>query len=183
MHDIRFIRENRDAFVEGLRHRGLEAPEALADRLIALDDARREAISLSQKMQEEKNRISKEIGQAKAQGDEALFKELMARRENLDRDIGRAGAEVADKRAQELREPLAEIPNLPKPPPEVPVGKDEHDNLPKSHFAGTQPKRESGKEHFELGEAMGLMDFEAAAKLSGSRFVVLRGELARLERA
>jgi seryl-tRNA synthetase len=180
MHDIRFIRENRDAFVAGLKHRGFAEAEAVAERLIALDDARKEAVGLAQSMQERKNRVAKEIGQAKARGDEARFKELLAERESLDRDMTRAGVEIADKRAQELKDALAEIPNLPNP--EVPVGADEHGNIERSRF-GNPRNFAAPKEHFELGEAMRLMDFETAAKLSGSRFVVLKGQLARLERA
>src|SRR4051794_37967819 len=180
MHDIRFIRENREAFVEGLRHRGLEAPDAVAERLIALDEERRGAIAALQAAQERRNALSKEIGQAKAKKDEARAEGLMAEVAALKDNVPQL--EAAERAASAaLEKELAEIPNLPNP--DVPVGKDEHENVPKSHFAGTRPKRESGKEHFELGEAMGLMDFEAAAKLSGSRFVVLRGQLARLERA
>src|SRR3954452_4562512 len=181
MHDIRFIRENREAFVEGLRRRGLEAPEALADRLIALDEERRGAIAALQAAQERRNALSKEIGQAKAKKDEARAQGLMAEVAALKDNVPQL--EAAEREASAaLEKELAEIPNLPKPPPEVPVGKDEHDNVERHRF-GNPRIFPAPKQHFELGEAMGLMDFEAAAKLSGSRFVVLRGELARLERA
>jgi seryl-tRNA synthetase len=177
MHDIRFIRDNPDAFDEGLGKRGL-AP--LSPELIALDEARRSAVAALQGLQERRNALSKEIGQAKARKEESKAQELMA-------EVGRLKEAVPQLEAAEreanaaLEKRLAEIPNLPKA--DVPVGKDEHDNVEKSRFGGSRPRREEGREHFEIGEAMGLMDFEAAAKLSGSRFVVLKGQIARLERA
>ena len=176
MHDIRAIRENPDAFDEGLRKRGLEP---LAHALLALDDRRRGAIGALQAAQERRNALSKEIGEAMRAKDgaraEALKAEVAALKD------GTPTLEVDEREASAaLDNALAEIPNLPNP--EVPVGRDEHDNVEKSRF-GNPRNLASAKQHFEIGEAMGLMDFEAAAKLSGSRFVVLRGQLARLERA
>src|SRR3954454_6790201 len=178
MHDIRFIRENPEAFDRGLASRGLEP---MAQALIALDEERRTAIPALQAAQERRNALSKEIGHAKAKKDEARARGLMAEVGELKDNVPQL--EAAERAASAaLEKELAEIPNLPKPPPEVPVGKDEHDNV-EHHRFGNPRNFPAPKQHFELGEAMGLMDFEAAAKLSGSRFVVLRGELARLERA
>ena len=179
MHDIRFIRENRDAFVQGLKHRGFEDAEAVADRLIALDEERRRAIAAAQEAQQRRNSLSKEIGQAKAKKDEARAQALMAEVAGLKESAPQL--EAAEREASAaLEKALAEIPNTPNP--EVPVGRDEHDNVEKSRF-GNPRNFPSPKQHFELGEALGQMDFETAAKLSGSRFVVLKGQLARLERA
>jgi seryl-tRNA synthetase len=176
MHDIRFIRDNPGLFDEGLRKRGL-AP--LSAELIALDERRRSAIAALQAAQERRNALSKEIGQAKAKKDEARAQELMAEVARL--KDGAPALEQAERGANAtLEKALAEIPNMPNP--DVPVGKDEHDNVERHRF-GTPRDLATPKEHFEIGEAMGFMDFETAAKLSGSRFVVLRGQLARLERA
>lgn len=183
MHDIRLIRENPDAFDDGLRRRGLEP---LSAELIRLDDARRAAISEAQATQERRNALSQEIGQAKKAKDEARASSLM---EEVAR-LKAAGPELeakekAAKDALDTR--LAEIPNTPLA--DVPVGADETGNVQREEhrFEGGRLLG-SGKQHFEIAEAwkVGIgpaMDFEAAAKLSGSRFVVLRGQLARLERA
>lgn len=179
MHDIRFIRDNPETFDEGLRKRGLAL---LAHELIALDDRRRSAIAALQGAQERRNALSKEIGQAKAKKDEARAQVLMGEVAALKESVPQLEAAERDANAA-LDKALAEIPNLPNP--DVPEGKDEHDNVERAdrRFEGSRGRRDGGAQHFELGEAMGLMDFEAAAKLSGSRFVVLRGQLARLERA
>jgi seryl-tRNA synthetase len=176
MHDIRAIRENPDAFNEGLRKRGLEP---LARDLLALDDRRRAAIGALQAAQERRNALSKEIGEAMRAKDSAKAEALKAEVAALKDGTPALEAEEREASAA-LDKALAEIPNLPNP--EVPVGRDEHDNVEKSRF-GNPRSFTRAKQHFEIGEAMGLMDFEAAAKLSGSRFVVLRGQLARLERA
>src|SRR5829696_3022447 len=179
MHDIRAIREYPDAFDEGLRKRGLEPMSAT---LLALDDRRRAAIAAAQAAQERRNALSKEIGQAKAKKDEARAQALMAEVAGLKEAA--PGLEAAEREAaQALNDALANIPNTPNP--DVPVGKDEHDNVERDdhRFEGSRGPRTAGRQHFEIGEAMRLMDFETAAKLSGSRFVVLKGQLARLERA
>ncbi|MGU3545861.1 serine--tRNA ligase [Methylobacterium sp. A52T] len=177
MHDIRAIRENPDAFDRDLRRRGL-AP--LSAELIALDEARKSSVSAAQANQERRNALAKEIGGAKKAKDEERAAALMAEVAAL------KGAEPELKAAQDaadktLADRLAAIPNRPKP--DVPEGADEHGNVLYRSHAATRERLTEGKEHFELGEAAGLMDFEAAAKLSGSRFVVLKGQLARLERA
>jgi seryl-tRNA synthetase len=239
MHDIRFIRENPEAFDRGLERRGL-APQA--QRLISIDERRRAIIRVNEGAQARRNVASKEIGQAKARKDEETAQKLMAEVAELKASI--STTDVEQKAVEkELNDALAEIPNLPLN--EVPDGKDEHDNVLHHRFGakrefvlvregqpltaasrelivheaqsnkanesavarkhGVDPDtltrwlRESKdkvqkphlqsedtfapKQHFELGEALAQMDFESAAKLSGARFVVLKGGLARLERA
>jgi seryl-tRNA synthetase len=176
MHDIRSIRENPAAFDQGLRNRGMEP---LSAYLITLDDQRKSAISALQAATERRNAMSKEIGQAKAKKDEARASELMAEVARIKETMPEL--EEAERVAEKaLFEALAAIPNIPKP--DVPVGADEHGNVER-HRVGTPQMSNSAKQHFEIGEALGLMDFETAAKLSGSRFVVLKAGLARLERA
>lgn len=184
MHDIRLIRDAPDAFDAGLTRRGLDP---LSGRLIALDEARRAAVSALQATQERRNSLSREVGAAKKVRDEARAAELMAEVARL--KDGTPALEAAEREAgADLEKALAEIPNLPGP--EVPEGADEHGNVERAdhYFAGRRTHLNSGKPHYELGEAWRVgngtaMDFEAAARLSGSRFVVLRGQLARLERA
>ncbi len=189
MFDIRWIRANPEQFDAALSRRKGQQPKA-AD-LLAIDDRRRAIIQSLNEAQEKRNAASKLIGQAKAQKDEARAQELMVEVATLKEAI-QAGE--AEERAieVELRERLAAIPNLPAD--EVPTGEDEHDNVPYYGPNGSpelaakrrppKPSLSSApQEHYQLGEAMGLMDFETAAKLSGSRFVVLKGQLARLERA
>jgi len=176
MHDIRTIRDNPEAFDQGLRNRGLEAA---AERLIALDDRRKAAISALQAALERRNALSKEIGRAKAAKDETRTQELMAEVARLKENIPEL--EQAEREAgAQLEDQLARIPNLAKA--DVPVGADEQGNVERHRF-GNPRNLAATKQHFEIGEALGLMDFASAAKLSGSRFVVLRGQLARLERA
>jgi seryl-tRNA synthetase len=177
MYDIKWIRDNPDIFDKGRRRRGLDP---LAERLLALDDARRAAIGKSQAAQERRNAASKEIGQALAAKDAARAEALKAEVAELKTRLAGFEAEERDASAA-LDKALSEIPNLPLD--DVPYGKDENDN-PEHHAFGEKPKFAfRPKEHFELGEALGLMDFETAAKLSGARFVVNKGSLARLERA
>jgi seryl-tRNA synthetase len=176
MHDIRAIRDNPAGFDRGLRNRGLEP---LSERLIALDDRRKSAVSALQNALERRNAMSKEIGQAKARKDEARAQELMAEVTRLKESIPRLEQEEREA-GLELDTLLAAVPNTPKD--EVPVGADETGNVERHRF-GTPRTLNSTRQHFEIGEDLGLMDFEAAARLSGSRFVVLKGGLARLERA
>jgi seryl-tRNA synthetase len=176
MHDIRFVRENAAAFDRALINRGLE-PQA--ERLIALDDRRKSAVSALQQALERRNARSKEIGQAKAAKDEARAQALMAEVAALKETVPRLEREERET-GEALEKALAVIPNLPKS--EVPVGSDESGNVER-HRAGQPAALSAARQHFEIGEALGQMDFEAAAKLSGSRFVVLKGPLARLERA
>ena len=177
MHDIRFIRDNPDAFDRGLARRGLE-PQA--QRLIALDEKRRTAIQAAEATQARRNAASKEIGEAKKAKDEQKAKALLDEVAALKVSI--PALEAEERRATEdLNSALAEIPNLPLD--EVPDGKDANDNVEHHHFGAKRHYAFAPKQHFDLGEALGQMDFETAAKLSGARFVVLKQGLARLERA
>ena len=179
MHDIRAIRENPQAFDEGLRRRGL-SPRA--ESLIALDEKRRAAILALQTAQERRNAASKQIGLAMARKDTVAAEDYRAEVAGLKATMPEL--EAAEREATAALElELAAIPNLPLD--DTPDGKDENDNVELRRL-GASPSFPDGftpKEHFEIGEALGLMDFDAAAKLSGARFVVLRGALARLERA
>jgi seryl-tRNA synthetase len=177
MHDIRFIRENPEAFDRGLTRRGL-APQAAG--LIALDEKRRIAIQAAEAAQARRNAASKEIGEAKKAKDEERAKGLLAEVAALKESI--PALEGAEKKAtEELNAALAGIPNLPLD--EVPDGKDSEDNVEHHRFGAKRDYAFAPKQHFELGEALAQMDFETAAKLSGARFVVLKKGLARLERA
>jgi seryl-tRNA synthetase len=177
MHDIRFIRENPEAFDRALKRRGLE-PQAA--RLIVLDEKRREKILALETAQARRNAASKEIGEAKKKKDEAKAQALMAEVAGLKESIPALETEEKE-RSRELNDALAEIPNLPAD--DVPDGKDANDNVERHHFGAKRDYAFAPKQHFELGEALGQMDFETAAKLSGARFVVLKKGLARLERA
>ncbi|HEY6028558.1 MAG TPA: serine--tRNA ligase [Pseudolabrys sp.] len=185
MYDIKWIRENLPVFEGGLIRRGMpDGPRKdLLDRILKLDEDRRRAITASEQAQARRNAASKEIGEAKKAKDEARANALMA-------EVGELKTRLADLEAaakkfdDELNGPgglLATMPNTPLD--DVPTGKDEHDNV-EHHTSGT--KRDYAfkpKQHFELGESLGQMDFELAAKLSGARFVVLQKGLARMERA
>jgi seryl-tRNA synthetase len=177
MHDIRFIRENQAAFDAGLKSRGLEP---LGAELIALDDARKRAISTLETSLQRRNAASKEVGQAMAKKDTARADELKAEVTALKETIAEAEATQA-KTQRELDEKLAVIPNIPLA--SVPVGVDEHGNVQVRTFGTPRTFDFTPKHHFELGEALGMMDFDAAARMSGARFVVLKSKLARLERA
>jgi seryl-tRNA synthetase len=179
MHDIRAILENPEAFDEGLRRRGL-SPRA--ESLIVLDERRRAAILALQNAQERRNAISKQVGVAMARKDIVAAEDYRAEVAGLKATMPELeGAEREAGATLDLE--LAAIPNLPLD--DTPDGKDENDNIEiRQH--GSLPTFQDGfksKEHFEIGEALGLMDFDAASKMSGARFVVLKGALARLERA
>ncbi|CAB1113593.1 unnamed protein product [Ectocarpus sp. CCAP 1310/34] len=177
MLDIRLIRDNPAALDDALKKRGAEP--ASSD-ILKLDDARREHLTKLQDAQSARNTASKAIGKAKASGDEAEAARLIE-------EVAKHKAFIQDGEEEErrltdaLETALASLPNIPLD--DVPVGSDEDANV-ELRKAGTKtiPDFEA-KEHFELGEAMGLMDFETAAKLSGSRFCVMKGALAKLERA
>jgi seryl-tRNA synthetase len=177
MHDIRFIRDNPDVFDGALKRRGLE-PQA--QRLIALDEQRRAKILALETAQARRNAASKEIGEAKKNKDEEKAKALLAEVAALKETIPALEAEEREA-SQKLDSALAEIPNLPLD--EVPDGKDESDNVERHRFGAKRDYAFKPKQHFDLGDALGQMDFEIAAKLSGARFVVLKKGLARLERA
>ena len=176
MHDIKIIRDNPNGFDLGLAKRGLP-PQALA--LIALDEARRNIIARLQAQQERRNAASKEIGLAMGKGDKAKAEALKAEVTRI--KDGMPVEEEALKQAEaSLHITLAAIPNLPAE--DVPEGPDETANV-EIRRHGKPRGLNAARQHFEIGETMGLMDFETATKISGSRFVVLKGALAQLERA
>ncbi len=182
MHDIKAIRDNPGAFDAALKRRGLAGE---AQKLIALDEKRRTAIQGAEQMLARRNAASKEIGEAKKNKDTPRADALMAEVGELKTKLPELEA-AAKQFEDELKKALAEIPNLPLPEPEVPTGKDEHGNVEYKKDDKRPAKRTYSfkpKEHVELGEALKFMDFEAAAKMSGARFVVLKKGLARLERA
>ncbi len=175
MLDIKWIRENPDALDRALENRGLEPA---AERLIELDRRLRRAQTAHQELLARRNEASKAIGIAKAKGEDAAAEIA---------EMGRLKAEIQDAEeaeraaAAELRALLETLPNPPED--DVPVGPDERANVEIRRWGEPPAFDFEPREHFEIGEALGLMDFETAARLSGSRFVVLTGALARLERA
>jgi seryl-tRNA synthetase len=183
MHDIRAIRDNPEDFDEGLRRRGFLPTEGrLAESLVALDERRRAAILALQTAQERRNAVSKQIGVAMGRKDIVAADDYRAEVAGLKATMPEL--EAAEREAgAALDLELAAIPNLPLA--DTPDGKDENDNVELRQYGSlpTFPDGFKPKEHFEIGEALGLMDFDAAAKMSGARFVVLKGALARLERA
>ncbi|AVH41782.1 serine--tRNA ligase [Agrobacterium tumefaciens] len=177
MHDIKWIRENPEAFDAALARRGAEPA---ASGLIALDEKRRSVIQSLQDMQSRRNAASKEIGAAMAQKNMELAEKLKAEVADLKDNMPRAEEEDRQVTA-ELNDALSRLPNMPFD--DVPDGNDEHDNVV-TRVVGQKPGwNHEAREHFDIGEALGYMDFERAAKLSGARFTVLTSQLARLERA
>jgi seryl-tRNA synthetase len=177
MHDIKWIRDNPDAFDRGLARRGLPGE---AKGLIEIDERRRAAIQKAEAALGRRNAASREIGAAKKSNEEAAAQALMAEVARLKAEIPALEAEEK-KLSKELDDALAQIPNLPLP--EVPDGKDPSGNVEHHRFGAKRNYGFAPQQHFDLGEALGQMDFETAAKLSGARFVVLKRGLARLERA
>jgi seryl-tRNA synthetase len=177
MHDIKSIRDNPQAFDAGLKRRGLEPMSA---SLLAIDEKRRAAILASEQAQARRNSASKEIGDAKKAKDDARAALVMAEVAELKTTMPQleAAAKAAD---EELAKELAAIPNLPLD--DVPEGVDEHGNVQRHVFGKIRNYAFNPKPHDDLGGALGFMDFEMAAKLSGARFVVLKKGLARLDRA
>jgi seryl-tRNA synthetase len=185
MYDIKWIRENVPAFDKGLSRRGMPNAEreALIANILGLDEARRGAILKFEQAQARRNAISKEIGEAKKAKDEARANKVMAEVTELKAVIPQLEAD-AKKFEEQLSGPggiLATVPNLPAD--DVPDGTDEHGNVEHHQSGAKRSYAFKPKQHFELGEALGQMDFELAAKLSGARFVVLQKGLARMERA
>jgi len=175
MFDIKWIRENPNEFDAGLAKRGLSA---LSQSLIDLDAKRRGAQAAAQDIQTERNALSKKIGQAKANGEDAsdiIAQVSQSKTQQAEAELALAGLE------KELTVALSTIPNLPFD--DVPVGETEDDNVEIRRVGEPRSFDFEPKEHFDLGEALGFMDFETASKLAGARFVVLSGPLARLERA
>ena len=176
MHDIKAIRENPDRFERAWAAKGLSGKAAAA---VALDASLRAALTASETAQARRNDLSKQIGQAKAARDEARAADLLAQVETLKGE----GAQAADDQARlsaELRDLLAALPNIPDD--SVPVGEDETGNVEVRRW-GTPRQIANPRDHVDIGEGLGGMDFEAAARMSGARFVVLKGQIARLERA
>lgn len=178
MHDIKAIRENPAAFDAALTRRS--GTEAVSSSILALDEQRRTHIQLAEESQAEQNKAAKEVGAAKARGDDAEFERLRAL-------VGEKKAEVAAKQAeakaldQQLTDMLLSIPNLPHD--DVPEGANEDDNV-EIHRWGTPREMDfAALEHYQLPGVLPGMDFETAAKLSGARFVVLSGAVARIHRA
>ena len=177
MFDIKMIRENPDAFDQALAKRGL-APQAAA--LIALDEKRRAHVGKLQDAQARRNTASKEIGKAMGSGDKELAEKLKVEVSDL-KEFVQTGEATERELNEALTKALEVIPNLPLD--DVPVGADEHANV-QYKIVGEKPALSfTPKEHYEIGEKLGGMDFDRAAKLSGSRFVVLQKQVARLERA
>jgi len=175
--DIKWIRDNAAQFDGGLERRGLEP---LAARLMVIDERRRVVLTALQEAQNRRNVASKDIGKAKAAKDEATTSKLMAEVAALKETIAK-GEEDERTINAELERALAVIPNLPRD--DVPPGSDEKGNKEVRRHGKPPTLDFKAKEHFEIGEGLGLMDFETAAKVSGARFVFLKGALARLERA
>jgi seryl-tRNA synthetase len=175
MFDLKWIRDNPDTFDAGLRRRGLAA---LSAQLVALDGRRRTAQTRFQELQQKRNELSRQIGAGKKKGEDtsALEAEVAALKDGL------AAAEAEEQAAAaEAEQLLAGLPNLPAA--DVPDGSDEKANVELRRHGNPRNFAFTPKQHFEIGEALGLMDFEQAAVISGARFVVLKGALARLERA
>ncbi|MCL4105318.1 UNVERIFIED_CONTAM: hypothetical protein GTU68_055449 [Idotea baltica] len=177
MHDIRMIRENPAAFDSALARRGMSG---LSSSLLAVDEARRAKILAAETAQAEQNKASKEVGAAKGRGDEAEFERLRALVAEKKAEVARLNDEAKAEDAK-LTDMLARIDNVPAD--DVPDGADEDDNVEISRWGSPRAFNFKAKEHFEIEGVQPSMDFETAAKLSGSRFVVLKGAVARLHRA
>ena len=175
MFDIKWIRENAQDFDRAMERRGLD-PQARA--LVELDTKRREAQTRAQEIQAERNRLSKEIGAAKSRGEDAAeIMEAVSKTKAAEADAEKAAAAAT----QVLETALSGLPNIPAD--DVPDGPDDTANM-EIRTWGDKPDFDfTPKEHFDIGEALGLMDFETAARMSGARFVLLSGALARMERA
>lgn len=185
MHDIKAIRENPQRFVQGWSRRGRETAQSDVDTLLAIDADLRAAKTAFETNQAQLKKLSGEIGKAKAQKDDARAAELMAEVEGLKGAIS-AAQETERLKTDELKDLLSSLPNIPFE--DVPEGADEHGNVEVRKHGAPNILSFPAKDHADLGEALKgpigpLMDFESAAKMSGSRFVVLKGQLARLERA
>jgi seryl-tRNA synthetase len=177
MHDIKLIRDNPDAFDKSLARRGL-AP--LSTQLLAMDQEKRDLLTKLQEAQGRRNALSKDVGEAMKAGDKARAETIKAEVASLKDFI--AGGEEAERAInQKLHEALAAIPNIPLD--EVPDGTDEHGNIEVRRNGSRPGFNFEPKQHFEIGEYLGQMNFETAAKMAGARFVVTSGPLAKLERA
>lgn len=176
MHDIKWIRENPEAFDAACARRGL-APQSPS--ILALDEEKRHSIQAMQTMEQERNAIAKSIGALKGQGKHDEAEASLKRANEIKEQLAAFKAKVED--ADTVAEALAVLPNILAD--DVPDGADESGNKQVHKWGESVTLGFEPKDHVALGEALGMMDFEAAAKMSGSRFVVLSGPLARLERA
>ncbi|MEM8693670.1 MAG: serine--tRNA ligase [Pseudomonadota bacterium] len=177
MHDIRAIRDNPDAFDAALKRRG-DAPQS--SEILKLDAARRARILAAETAQADQNKASKEVGAAKANGDEAEFQRLRTLVSEKKNEISQMQDEAKALDA-ELTDMLARIANVPAE--DVPDGADEDDNVEVNRWGNPRNFDFDPKEHYEIQGVVPHMDFETAAKTSGSRFVMLRGAIARIHRA
>ena len=177
MFDIKLIRDDPAAFDAALARRFMEPQSS---RILELDAKRREVVAAMQDAQSRRNAASKQIGAAKGKGDDETANALMAEVAELKTKI-QDGEEEERRLDAALKDILSGLPNLPHE--DVPLGADEEANVERHKIGEPRQFNFEPREHFDIGEAMGLMDFETAAKLSGSRFVILRKNLARLERA
>ncbi|RPH72787.1 MAG: serine--tRNA ligase [Hyphomicrobiales bacterium] len=177
MHDIKAIRDNPEAFDRGLARRGL-APMSL--ELIGIDAERRDHLQKLQDAQARRNTVSKEVGDAMKAGDKARAEQLKAEVSSL-KDFIASGEEAERQIDARLTAALAAIPNIPFD--DVPDGKDETGNVEMRRWGEKPEFAFEPRQHFDIGEYLGLLDFESAAKIAGARFAVMRGQLARLERA
>lgn len=180
MHDIRAIRENPAAYAAALSRRPAVDGASEIAAIMALDEKVRAAILRKQEAEQARNAKSKEIGKAKASKDEALAQSLMAEVAAAKQTIEDAGKDEADA-TRDRDDLLARLPNVPFE--DVPQGTDEHGNVEVRRHGDPRKFNYAPKDHADIGEKLGLMDFEAATRMSGARFVVLKGQLARLERA
>jgi len=180
MHDIKFIRENPDAFRTGLEHRFVEDAAGVTKKALALDEQLRAAVTSKQQAETARNAASKQIGQAKAKGDDAEFERLRAEVGRLKDEMETHGAAEETARAG-LKSILEALPNLALEG--VPVGPGEEDNVEQSTWGTPREFDFAPKDHVDVGEGLGELDFERAAAMSGARFAILKGGLARLERA
>ena len=180
MHDIRAIRENPAAYAAALSRRPTVDGASEIAAIMALDEKVRAAILRKQEAEQARNAKSKEIGKAKASKDEALVQSLMTDVAAAKQTIEDAGKDEADA-TRERDDLLARLPNVPLE--DAPQGADEHGNVEVRRHGGPRKFNYAPKDHADIGEKLGLMDFEAATRMSGARFVVLKGQLARLERA
>ncbi len=180
MHDIRAIRDNSEAYAKKLSRRPSVDGASEVAKIMELDGKVRAAILAKEQAEAARNAKSKEIGKAKASKDEALAQKLMAEVADAKATIEKAGADEAAATAAR-DDLLARLPNVPLD--DVPLGADEHANKEVRRKGEPRKFNFTPKDHADLGEALKMMDFEAAARMSGARFVVLRGQLARLERA
>lgn len=177
MHDIKAIRENPDAFDAAMARRGLSG---LSSQILDIDSARRALINEAEEAKATQNKASKEVGAAKARGDEDEFQRLRALVSESKANIARLNDEAKAKDA-ELTDFLARIPNVPAA--DAPDGKDEDENVEVKKWGDVPSFDFEPKEHYELASVAASMDFETAAKISGSRFVLLSGGVARIHRA